>query len=446
MDSEVSKSGVRVELADKTIWKKFYPNTEMITKKVGGRIIFPHLEYKIKGLQADCRYKIYLFVERADNENWAGKEVKTEVPGAIPMNSLFDNTHPTPVEPAPSRNSTYSASNSSTPASVTPPAGEPTWEAPSPVLFNQKNPFSYSVTFQNYGQFALWSMENSTANSIFDKLWYASLYKNDENGIDIQICRNYQSNPRVEFMYQVIFKHSFNIRKKKIIRGIINSNCQSDRYTVTLKIPKFFFTGFCALGYNLWDFQAVSYTIIDTCSIRRVNFEENLFGKSESVLAEENELYVPIEVIISESVNSIIHGFQFVSEHAPKLARKIRKDQISYRLQTNLELLLQIMHGVQIPLEEKNVKALLKLSDKYKVLNVKRYCEKQLIWRYNFEFSETRKFKIACKYNLNILMNQVLRNVKTAKKLAKLASIAIEMESMDTNISKILIAKMYQIS
>ncbi|CAL2034057.1 unnamed protein product [Caenorhabditis brenneri] len=277
----------------------------------------------------------------------------------------------------------------------------------------------------------MWIMENSTANSVRDKLWCASLCKNDENGIDIQICRRNQSNPRVEFMYQVIFKHSFNIRKKKIIRGIINSNCQSDRYTVTLKIPKFFFTGFCALGYNLWDFQAVSYTIIDTCSIRRVNFEENLFGKSLSVLAEENELYVPIE---------------FVSERAPKLARKIRKDQISYRLQTNLDLLLQIIHGVQIPLEEKNVKALLKLSDKYKVLSVKRYCEKQLIWRNDFEFSEIRKFKMACKYDLNILMNQVLRNVKTVKKLAKLASIAIEMESMDTNISKLLIARMYQIS
>ncbi|CAL2034056.1 unnamed protein product [Caenorhabditis brenneri] len=263
MDSEASKTGVRVELANKTIWQKFYPNTEMITKKKGGRIIFPHLEYKIKGLQADSRYKIYLFVERADNEkykfdcgqwqsikkgkgtkpppiqfkehplgarlgshwmnimvsfshlrlttdpnnvdkrmvlaqgmhrylpvvmiqkvgdesvypeqfrlrltefyavsayqsqamvdlkvahnkyaSWVGKEVKTEVSGAIPTN--------TPVEPAPSRHSTYSVSNSSTPASVTPPAGE--LEPPSPVLFNQSGYPNNSMPNQFYDYYGM---------------------------------------------------------------------------------------------------------------------------------------------------------------------------------------------------------------------------------------------------------------------------------------------------
>ncbi|CAL2034059.1 unnamed protein product [Caenorhabditis brenneri] len=165
--------------------------------------------------------------------------------------------------------------------------------------------------------------------------------------------------------------------------------------------------------------------------MRMFNFYDNIFGEANVIDIDEQELAVPMKAVI---------------KCAPLLAIDIEREKLSQKLKMHLNDSLQILHGVQIQLTDKNIIGILKLSAKYKVLNVKRYCEYQLIRRYNFEFSEKQKFKMACKYDLNILMNQVLRNVKTVKKLAKLASSAIEMQSMDTNIFKLLVAKMSKIS
>ncbi|CAL2034066.1 unnamed protein product [Caenorhabditis brenneri] len=81
----------------------------------------------------------------------------------------------------------------------------------------------------------------------------------------------------------------------------------------------------------------------------------------------------------------------------------------------------------------------------YKLWNVKKYCELQLIWRNDFEISKKWKFKMACKYNLNILMKQLLRDVKTTKKLAELVKYTTGINSMDSNTSKLVIGKMYEL-
>ncbi|CAL2034050.1 unnamed protein product [Caenorhabditis brenneri] len=162
----------------------------------------------------------------------------------------------------------------------------------------------------------------------------------------------------------------------------------------------------------------------------KLNFEdEDVYGKSTTVLTTGGSLEVPV---------------QFINKGAPLLANYIEKKKPDPKYFS--EEFFQVFHGVHVQLKVEEIKTLLKFSAKFQMLNVKKYCEQQLIRREDLEVSEKWKFKMACKFNLNILMNQVLRNVKSVEELAKLASTAIEMESMDTNISKLLIARMYKVS
>lgn len=66
MESAQSPSGVEVSLSDLKTWKQFYPKTEMIVTKKRGRVIFPHLNYNIKGLDRNAHYEIFIHLERAD--------------------------------------------------------------------------------------------------------------------------------------------------------------------------------------------------------------------------------------------------------------------------------------------------------------------------------------------------------------------------------------------
>ncbi|CAL2034058.1 unnamed protein product [Caenorhabditis brenneri] len=251
----------------------------------------------------------------------------------------------------------------------------------------------------------------------------------DEWGDNFEINCFFLAKTRVEFIYQFVLVYNSRIwrkKKKHVVRGVgelIGPDSSYEAFHDSFDFD-------VMSTYEQMSFQAIAHVFLDG-KMRLFNFYDNIFGEAKVIDIDGQELAVPMKAVI---------------KRAPLLAIQIEKDKLSQKLKMQLNDFLQIMHGVQIQLTDKNLIGILKLSVKYKVFNVKRYCEYQLIRRYNFEFSEKKKFKMACKYDLNILMNQVLRNVRTVKKLAKLVSIAIEMESMDTNIFKLLIAKMYQIS
>ncbi|PIC47477.1 hypothetical protein B9Z55_006823 [Caenorhabditis nigoni] len=76
MDSIESPSGIKLSLADPTMWKEFYPNTEMIVTKRKGRVIFPHLDYNLTGLEPNAHYEVFIHLERTHNVKYkfeAGK-------------------------------------------------------------------------------------------------------------------------------------------------------------------------------------------------------------------------------------------------------------------------------------------------------------------------------------------------------------------------------------
>ncbi|CAB03909.1 T-box protein 38 [Caenorhabditis elegans] len=66
MYSCTSPSGIKVSLSTPEIWEEFYPKTEMIVTRNRGRVIFPHLDYIIKGLDPGSLYSIYIHLERVD--------------------------------------------------------------------------------------------------------------------------------------------------------------------------------------------------------------------------------------------------------------------------------------------------------------------------------------------------------------------------------------------
>ncbi|CAL2034048.1 unnamed protein product [Caenorhabditis brenneri] len=241
----------------------------------------------------------------------------------------------------------------------------------------------------------------------------------------VRASRSFPDRGTYEFVYQIIAVNKHHLRKKIVIRGVEE-----------LEGAEWFYSEYISNGlrkpkYDRFNFQAVVYAIIEDNGFRKLNFEDtNVYGKSTTVLTTGESLEVPVQTI---------------KEGAPLLAKYIEKKKPNPKLSSCSEEFFQVFHGVHVQLEIDEIKTLLQFSAKFQVLNVKRYCEQQLIRRKDLKVSAKRKFKMACKYDLNILMNQVLRNVKTVKKLAKLASIAIEMESMDSNISKLLIAKMYRI-
>ncbi|CAL2034049.1 unnamed protein product [Caenorhabditis brenneri] len=241
----------------------------------------------------------------------------------------------------------------------------------------------------------------------------------------IQARRPFPDKQKYEFIYQIKIVNKYHLRRRKVIRGVgelrgTESFLSENIYNVHWK-P----------SYNQFNFQAVAYAITDDNGLRKLNFgDENVYGKSTIILATGGSLEVPIQTI---------------NKGAPLLANYIDKKKPNPKLKCSEEF-FQVFHGVHVQLEVEEIKTLLKFSAKFQVFNVKRYCEQQLIRREDLEVSEKRKFKKACKFNLNILMNQVLRNIESVEELAKLASIAIEMESMDTNISKLLIARMYKVS
>ncbi|CAL2034062.1 unnamed protein product [Caenorhabditis brenneri] len=229
-----------------------------------------------------------------------------------------------------------------------------------------------------------------------------------------------------EFVYQIILINRNHLKRKLVIRGVgkvkdcgtFSSENIYNRHPIPI--------------YNQFNFQAFVYAIIDENGLRKLNFDKrDVYGKSATVLSIGQNFHVPI---------------QFINLRAPILAKLIKNQKQVARLYHRVEEFLQVFYGVHVQPKEEGIKTLLEFASEFQVLNVKRYCEQQLIRREDLKVSEKRMFKMACKFNLNILMNQVLRNVKTLKKLAKLASIAMEMESMDTNISKLLIASMYKVS
>ncbi|CAL2034046.1 unnamed protein product [Caenorhabditis brenneri] len=229
-----------------------------------------------------------------------------------------------------------------------------------------------------------------------------------------------------ECVYQIIFINKYHLRRRMVIQGV-EKIYGVEWYLSEKKIRNVHWQP----NYNQFNFQAFVYVIIEDDGLRKLNLgDENVHGKSTTVFASGGSLKVPMQVI---------------DKRAPLLAKYIDKKKPSPKLSSCSEEFFQVFHGVHVQLKKEEIKSLLKFSAKFQVLNVKRYCEQQLIRREDLEVSEKRKFKMACKFNLNILMNQLLREVKTVKKLAKLASIAVEMKSMDTNISKLLTAKMYQI-
>ncbi|PIC47682.1 hypothetical protein B9Z55_006943 [Caenorhabditis nigoni] len=76
MDTIESASGIKLSLADPTMWKNFYPNTEMIVTKRKGRLLFPHLNYNFTGLEPNSHYEVFIHLERTDNVKYkfeAGK-------------------------------------------------------------------------------------------------------------------------------------------------------------------------------------------------------------------------------------------------------------------------------------------------------------------------------------------------------------------------------------
>ncbi|KAF1762043.1 hypothetical protein GCK72_010305 [Caenorhabditis remanei] len=67
MDSLESPSGIRISLSDKKTWNEFYPKTEMIVTKKKGRVIFPHLNYNLKGMEPGTLYTVHIHLERVDH-------------------------------------------------------------------------------------------------------------------------------------------------------------------------------------------------------------------------------------------------------------------------------------------------------------------------------------------------------------------------------------------
>ncbi|CAL2034047.1 unnamed protein product [Caenorhabditis brenneri] len=241
----------------------------------------------------------------------------------------------------------------------------------------------------------------------------------------LQARRSFSDKQKYEFIYQIKIVNKYHLRRRIVIRGVETLKGTESFFSKTI------YNGHWEPSYNQLNFQAVAYAILEKNGCRKLNLtEENVYGKSTTVLITGGSLEVPI---------------QSINKGAPLLAKYIDKKKPNPKLKCS-EDFFQVFHGVHVQLEVEEIKRLLKFSAKFQVLNVKRYCEQQLIRREDLKVSDKRKFKMACKYNLNILMNQVLRNVKNIKELAKLASIAIKMESMEPNISKLLIAKMYEIS
>ncbi|VDL85001.1 unnamed protein product [Nippostrongylus brasiliensis] len=61
---------VRVRLANDELWTKFHENTtEMVVTKTG-RKMFPKLEYKIDGLDANLAYGLVLQIEQVDDSRY----------------------------------------------------------------------------------------------------------------------------------------------------------------------------------------------------------------------------------------------------------------------------------------------------------------------------------------------------------------------------------------
>ncbi|CAL2034063.1 unnamed protein product [Caenorhabditis brenneri] len=225
-----------------------------------------------------------------------------------------------------------------------------------------------------------------------------------------------------EFVYQIILINKHNLKRKLVIRGVKKLK-ENELFSC-----KKFYNAHCVPTYNQFNVQAVLNAVIDKNGLRKLSFgEKNVYGKSKTVSTLGGCLEVPV---------------QFIKMRAPLLAKHVKNQRLYHRA----EEFFQVFYGVHVQLEEKEIRSLLDISAKFEVLNVKRYCEQQLIWREDLKISEKKKFKMACKYNLSILMNQLLSKVKTKKKLLKLVSIAIETESMNANISKLLIAKLYQVS
>ncbi|CAI2321803.1 unnamed protein product [Caenorhabditis sp. 36 PRJEB53466] len=61
-------SSIRVVLKEQAVWKEFNSKTtEMIVTKKKGRVLFPHLDYVISGLDPKALYRIHCHLERVDN-------------------------------------------------------------------------------------------------------------------------------------------------------------------------------------------------------------------------------------------------------------------------------------------------------------------------------------------------------------------------------------------
>ncbi|CAL2036601.1 unnamed protein product [Caenorhabditis brenneri] len=67
MESTMTNCGITVSLFDAKLWKEFYPQTEMIVTKKAGRCLFPHLIYKIEGLEPEQLYQVSISLQRVDN-------------------------------------------------------------------------------------------------------------------------------------------------------------------------------------------------------------------------------------------------------------------------------------------------------------------------------------------------------------------------------------------
>ena len=68
--TNASNMNIQCELANKHLWDKFNAHTtEMIITKQGRRM-FPFLQYKFSGLDADKKYNVFVDVVPADNNNW----------------------------------------------------------------------------------------------------------------------------------------------------------------------------------------------------------------------------------------------------------------------------------------------------------------------------------------------------------------------------------------
>ncbi|CAL2034051.1 unnamed protein product [Caenorhabditis brenneri] len=242
----------------------------------------------------------------------------------------------------------------------------------------------------------------------------------------IDARRLFPDRRKYECVSEIIAVNKYHLRRKLVIREVKKltgaEQFRSKEISSVSWKPK----------YNQFNFQFVAYAIIESNGLRKLNFEDaDVFGKSTTVLAAGEILEVPV---------------QFLNIGAPFLAEYIDEKKPNLKLIGCSEEFFQVFHGVHVQLKLEEIKTLLKFSAKFQVLNVKKYCEQQLIRREDLKVSEKRKFKMACKFNLNILMNQVLMNVKSLEKLAKLVSIAMETESMNANISKLMIAKMYNMS